>query len=336
MELALYCPNLGYYERPESRIGKAGDYYTSMSVGPLFGELLAFQFADWVEAIPGPMQLVEAGAHDGRLASDILSWLKANRPALWPRLEYWIVEPSPNRQKWQQQTLNEFAAKVRWFAEFPDAVTGVIFCNELLDALPFQRFGWDAKMQSWFEWRIDENFTWVGRGAPAEPPSGFEIPPELLAVLPDGFTLEVSSVAAEWWQTAAKSLQRGKLLAIDYFLTVDELLRPERVHGTARAYHAHHASKDLLANPGEQDITAHVNVSQLQRTGEAEGLTTEPLLTQAAFLTAGFQKFWGARPPRAHRSGSDLSQFQTLAHPEHLGERFKVLIQSRDHGARSL
>ena len=243
MELALYCPNLGYYERPESRIGKAGDYYTSMSVGPLFGELLAFQFADWVEAIPGPMQLVEAGAHDGRLASDILSWLKANRPALWPRLEYWIVEPSPNRQKWQQQTLNEFAAKVRWFAEFPDAVTGVIFCNELLDALPFQRFGWDAKMQSWFEWRIDENFTWVGRGAPAEPPSGFEIPPELLAVLPDGFTLEVSSVAAEWWQTAAKSLQRGKLLAIDYFLTVDELLRPERVHGTARAYHAHHASR---------------------------------------------------------------------------------------------
>src|SRR5688572_18648672 len=111
MEIALYCPNLGYYERPDSRIGKGGDYYTSVSVGPLFGELLAFQFAKWLEVLPGSVQLVEAGAHDGQLAHDILSALPA---PLIARLEYWIIEPSQNRQKWQKQTLNEFAGKVRW------------------------------------------------------------------------------------------------------------------------------------------------------------------------------------------------------------------------------
>src|SRR6185295_6681386 len=88
IELALYCPNLGYYERPESRIGKHGDYYTSVSVGPLFGELLAFQFSKWLETMPGPVKLVEAGAHDGRLALDIL---RALPRSLLDRVEYWIV-----------------------------------------------------------------------------------------------------------------------------------------------------------------------------------------------------------------------------------------------------
>lgn len=322
MELALYCPNLGYYERPERRIGKAGDYYTSVSVGPLFGQLLAFRFADWLEAIEGPVQLVEAGAHDGRLAKDILSWLKANRPALWERLEYLIAEPSANRQKWQQETLNEFAAKVRWFAEFPEAVGGVIFCNELLDSLPFKRFGWDAKEQVWFEWCVTEDLGWARVPSRVDGP-----PPELASVLPDGYTWEVGIAAAKWWLTATQSLRAGKLCAIDYFLADEEVWRPERVHGTARAYREHRVSSDLLANPGEQDITAHVFLRPLQILGKSAGLTNEPLITQASFLASIVRDGFGQ--PNA-------KQFQTLTHPEHLGERFKVFIQSRDHGARGL
>ena len=317
MELALYCPNIGYYERPESRIGKGGDYFTSVSVGPLFGQLLALHFAKWLESVPGPVQLVEAGAHDGRLALDILTALPSS---LLTRLEYWIIEPSEKRQKWQQQTLNKFAAKVRWFRDFPKAVKGIIFSNELLDALPFQRFGWDARMQSWFEWRVSDHFTWAGRGNPAAPPRGFDIPPPLNAILPDGYTLEVNSGALNWWQNAARALQAGKLMAIDYFFTADELLRPERVHGTARAYRAHHATEDLLASPGEQDITAHVNVTPLQAVGEAQGLATYGLITQAAFLTPLFE------------GRESIAQFKTLTHPEHLGHRFKVFVQSRSHG----
>src|SRR5882724_11962297 len=115
MELALYCPVYGYYEAEKDTVGRAGDFYTSVSVGSLFGQLLAFQFADWLNELPDKdcrLQLAEAGAHNGQLAHDILTWLRANRPALFSRIEYILIEPSPIRQKWQQKMLDEFAGKV--------------------------------------------------------------------------------------------------------------------------------------------------------------------------------------------------------------------------------
>ena len=129
------------------------------------------------------------------------------------------------------------------------------------------------------------------------------------------------------WRKACRSA--GKLCAIDYFLTDEEIWRFERVHGTARAYYKHGVCDDLLANPGEQDITAHVFLRPLKKLGEMAGLTTEPIITQAAFLTRILQQ--GAELPKGR-----VGQFKTLTHPEHLGERFKVFIQSRDHGSTNL
>jgi len=101
MDQALYCPNLGYYEQEGRRIGRSGDFFTSVSIGPLFGQLLAFQFARWQEeGALEPWQLVEAGAHDGQLALDVLSWLVEHRPEFFDRLEYWLVEPSRRRRRW--------------------------------------------------------------------------------------------------------------------------------------------------------------------------------------------------------------------------------------------
>lgn len=332
MELALYCPNLGYYERPGTRMGRGGDYYTSVSVGPLFGELLARHFQHWLnrkggQALhPGPFQLVEAGAHDGQLAHDILSFLRRRHPGFYRLIEYWIIEPSANRQKWQQDTLKEFAGKVRWFAEFPAGIIGIIFANELLDALPFRRFGWDILKQGWFEWCVSKDLTWT-RVPVVEPPlsdAGLELPPGLTELLPDGFTLEFSSAAADWWRKAARALRGGRLIGIDYFLTADELLQPERPHGTARAYRSHHAIGDLLAAPGEQDLTAHVNGTHLQSIGESEGLMTDGRpLSQSSFLTVSH---WEPE------SAEQVRQFQTLTHPEHLGHKFKVLSQARNYG----
>src|SRR5205823_2938276 len=154
MRLALYCPKFGYYDHLEGRIGRQGDFFTSVSVGPLFGELLAFQFAQWLERLSGaPLQLVEAGAHDGQLAFDILSWLGQNRPALLGSLQYWIIEPSSRRHGWQKERLENFAHHVRWFKDLdalpPGGVRGVIFSNELLDAMPVHRLGWDAALGRW-------------------------------------------------------------------------------------------------------------------------------------------------------------------------------------------
>jgi SAM-dependent MidA family methyltransferase len=375
MELALYCPVHGYYETKKDNPGRHGDFYTSAGVGELFGQLLAFQFAEWLETLNPParrsaaktaqplaapkrsaggptLNLVEAGAHDGQLANDILTWLQLNRPELFDRVEYRVIEPSPRRQEWQKKTLEQYSSHVRWFDSLqsvssPDPqsairnpqLNGVVFSNELLDAMPVHRLGWDAQNKKWFEWGVavdGEKFIWakiqtpptvakamVGRDARPQ-----TLDPGLLAVLPDGYTIETCPAAEDWWREAAGILERGKLMTIDYGLTAGELFSPSRPRGTLRAYFRHHASDDLLANVGEQDLTAHVNFSAIQAAGESVGLRTEMFSTQSQFLTRILGKaskddsfgVWNTNQTR---------QFQTLTHPEHLGRAFRVLVQSR-------
>ncbi len=366
MELALYCPVYGYYEKEGDIIGRRGDYYTSVSVGKLFGQLLACQFSQWLDAdsaAPGSgLQLIEAGAHRGDLGFDILKWFETTRPDLFKRVEYWILEPSPVHRKWQQEKLAEFGKRTRWVEDFaalpgsPErdphrAAYRVIFSNELLDAMPVRRFGWDAARQRWFEWGVsikNNEFAWV-RMAPGQEFGGGEDTAvaylqRMLAslakgdqgslarfssVLPDGFTMEISPATECWWQSAAGCLGNGKLVALDYGHTIEELLTPERTGGTLRAYHRHHLVEDILALPGEQDITGDVNFTLVERAGEAAGLRTEFFGDQTRYLTDIARRIWEGRCVFGEWSSEYTRQFQTLTHPEHLGGRFRVLVQAR-------
>ncbi len=334
MRLALYCPDYGFYEKEEDTIGRNGDFYTSVSVGNLFGELLAFQFAEWLlecQSETCPVQIVEAGAHRGQLARDILTWFQEHRPERFDSLQYTIIEPSPARQKWQTSTLAQFEGKVLWHSRITQAsrVSGIIFANELLDAMPVRRFSWDAERKAWFEWGVtlkNGELGWARLDSKISPP--FQTSENLLAVLPDGFTFESCEEGVKWWQDAARALERGRLMTIDYGMSAEDLFSPERTNGTLRGYYRHHSTSDLLANPGQQDLTAHVNFSALIAAGEAIGLKTDKLETQAHFLTQivsraqnnGICEQWSASRAR---------QFQTLTHPEHLGRSFRVLVQSR-------
>ena len=347
MELALYCPETGYYEARMDTVGRQGDFITSVSSGELFGQLLAFQFGEWLENLnqfktpAEKLKIIEAGAHDGKLAADILGWLKKNRAEIFSEIEYCLIEPSAPRRQWQRESLKEFP-NVRWFADFqnlkletPDAtVTGVIFSNELLDAFPVQRFGWEAKEKKWFEWGVTlagEKFVWA-RLPESLPSSSSHLQPlpELEAVLPDGYTVEISPAAEKWWQEAATVLTHGKLVAIDYGFTAEEQFSPARPNGTLRAYHRHRVSDDPLANPGEQDLTAHVNFSAIQKVGESAGLQTELFCTQPQFLTRIFSAAV-KRNEFGNLDSKQVRQFQTLTHPEHLGRAFRVLVQSREN-----
>jgi SAM-dependent MidA family methyltransferase len=369
MVIALYCPKIGYYERQSAVIGSAGDFYTSASISPVFGQLLAWQFAEWSGQLrPGPITWIEAGAHDGRLALTMLDWLGKNRPGLLERLTYWIIEPSSTRWHWQQQTLRPFGSKVQWAESFDhdgievtDSIHGIIFSNELIDAFPVHRLAWDATAKEWFEWgiagvrgniavstqgaRIESSiheqgrssidFVWVRLPRPAIDieheltVAGFEIPSALKEVLPDGFIIDIAPSAATWWSSAAKRLAQGKLLTIDYGGTVDELLKPERPGGTLRAYFQHHATSDVLVRPGEQDLTAHVNFTQLQRAGENASLRTEHLISQGAFLGDIVRAIVERPGTSANWNQQQLRDVQRLIHPEHLGHSFRVLVQSR-------
>ncbi len=339
MELALYCPDLGFYERFPHRIGRRGDFYTSVSVGPLLRRMLAFHFSRWLgelESAGGRWQLVEAGAHDGQLAVDILTWLKEHAPGTFDRLDYLILEPSGRRESWQRARLSELGFGGRWIRSWSDlpagSLRGVVFSNELLDAFPARRYGWDAQARRWFEYGVDlrqGQLVWCRLpptvdGESGSPPA---VPAPIRSMLPDGFVVECVPEARRWWRQAAAALGGGCLMTIDYGFDRAVALDPTRPQGTLRAYREHRLVSDLLADPGEQDLTGHVDFAALREVGEASGLRTETLVTQGRFLTGVMEQIVRLRAPGFDWSRAARSQFQTLTHPEHLGDRFKVLIQ---------
>jgi SAM-dependent MidA family methyltransferase len=156
-----------------------------------------------------------------------------------------------------------------------------------------------------------------------------EIPSAILDVLPDGFTTEVCPAAENWWRETAVWLPHGKLLTFDYGLETEEFFTPHRANGTLRAYHRHKLSGDLLAHPGEQDLTAHVNFTTIKRAGEAAGLRTATDTSQARFLTDIAQRAWREDSGFGGWTPEHTRQFQTLTHPEHLGRAFRVVVQTK-------
>jgi SAM-dependent MidA family methyltransferase len=353
MELALYAPELGYYERSPRPVGHQGDFYTSVSVGPVFGELLGFQFAQWLADSDfvqpeAPVDLVETGAHDGRLAGDILGWLETGRPALLPRIRMWLVEPSPRRRQWQWETLRRFGPTVQWVSgldeleERTGGVRGVFYSNELLDAFPVHRIAWNSTARAWEEQGVavaGDRFSW--RKLPTEAVTAAQadrvrlsaLPAELLSVLPDGFTVEACPAAAAWWREAAGVLRQGALVTLDYGFADDAVLRPELPAGTLRAYRNHRGFSDVLSDPGEQDLTAQVDFESVAAAGEAAGMMPLVRASQRGWLTRIFGETLAAGSGFPAWDAARIRQFQTLTHPEHLGRRFQVLVQTRIPGA---
>jgi len=285
----------------------------------------------------GLWQIAEAGAHDGRLAMDILEALRRTRSDLFESMEYWISEPSEARRRWQAERLSEFSPRVHWADDLhlgEEKVFKIIFSNELLDAMPVHRLGWDKKRGVWFEWGValeSGKLTWQrldGLEKEEAIKANLEaLPRGLLEVLPDGFVVEISPMAERFYNRAARGLGEGKLVTVDYGLDSEEFVMPERQNGTLRAYYKHRVSNDVLMRPGQQDITAHVNFGRLQAIGEAAGLATECFVCQDKFLIEIAARAW--KQDAGSWPAQKVRQFQTLTHPEQLGRKFRVLVQSR-------
>ncbi|MBN8246115.1 MAG: SAM-dependent methyltransferase [Verrucomicrobia bacterium] len=349
MDLALYAPGLGYYEREARTVGRAGDFQTSVSVGPLLGDLLGFECARWLSFLEGrgddPLDLVEAGAHDGRLAADLLAWFQRWRPGMFSRLRLWLVEPSARRRTWQQTTLERWKDRVHWVAALDallmqtGGIRGVFYSNELLDAFPVHRLVWRRPSGNWEELGVafdaDGGLVWRPlppariTDAAADLARLAALPSELRAVLPDGFTVDVCPAADAWWRAAAGTLRAGVLMALDYGFGEDAPLRPEHPAGTLRGYRDHRVHADDLADPGASDLTASVEFGRIAAAGESVGLRTVVRVSQRRWLTELFEATLASGAEFAPWDSARVRQFQTLTHPEHLGRRFQVLVQQR-------
>ena len=291
MELALYHPVHGYYTSASRRSGREGDFFTNVDVGPLFGEILAAQVAELWPSLRDDgaeaFHLVEAGAGDGRLARDILDAAQREHPLFYDALRVTLVDRSRAASDEQRRTLAGHAAHViTGAAELPEAVTGAIIANELLDALPVHRVvAQNGELRELYVAANGNSLCQV-----ALPPSTPRIArffSRLNVSLPDGIVAEVGLAAMDWIAGAAASLARGYIMIFDYGVEAGALYSPLHASGTLTGFRAHTAGMERwLAAPGTIDLTSHVNLTAVRAAAEDAGLVPLGMTDQTYFVTA--------------------------------------------------
>ena len=286
MERALYEPGLGYYTGDAAGPGRSGDFLTAPETHPVFGWALARQLDELWHLLGEPVPFVvrEHGAGSGALAVAILDGLARDRSALRDAIRYQAVEVDERRVK-------AFRARVS-AAGHPDAldrgpaprgVVGAILANEVLDALPVHRVvtRGGTLRELYVDWS-GERFV-EHEGEPSTPRLGARLRDEDIG-LPDGQRAEISLALDDWMARVAAELDRGLLLLIDYGYPARELYGPRHAAGTLLAYVRHRAHHDLLQHVGRQDLTAHVDLTAVERAAESAGLQRLGVTTQAEFL----------------------------------------------------
>ena len=336
MRECLYHPVHGYYSQPESR--RFADYYTSVDVHPIFGRLLARQFAEMWEQLGRPAEfwLVEGAAGTGRLASHILEFARAKLPEFYRSLRYFAVERSPARcdQMGERLSPHVSAGRCQTAVEIPAKISvGCVFSNELFDALPVHRV---LQQGGGVLQEIFVGYDGAAFGEQPMPLSTCAITEYFAAqeiTLIEGQQAEVGLEACDWIAEVGRRLERGFVLTVDYGHEAADLFDPHHMAGTVLAYANHRASEDLYAAPGQQDLTAHVNFTPLRLWGQRSGLETLGLVSQTAFLLAlgqgsEFADLYEEGMSESERVRARL-QLKTLIFPEGMGERFRVLIQQK-------
>jgi SAM-dependent MidA family methyltransferase len=374
MELALYDPTFGYYARAPRRSGRAGDFFTSVDVGPLFGDLLAVQIGEMARLMDGEaFDLVEAGAGNGRLAADVVSGLAERFPDILPRIRLHLVEASAPARAAQESSLRAHVSSRRVHKDppyrsrpvpdsvgysssrqLPESFEGVLYANELLDAFPVHQVVMrkGGLREVFVECRQGTLVTTEG---PPSTPALADYLSAAGATLSAGAHAEVNLQAVSWVRDAARRLRRGFIILIDYGHEAHELYSPTHAQGTLTSFTGHVAAgpasgvqPSWLANPGDQDITAHVDFTSVRNAAEAEGLITLGLLDQTYFLLGlanispnpenpeNLLNPLNPLNPLNLSNPSARRAFSTLMMPGGLGSTMKVLILGKHVGRPSL
>ena len=338
MRECLYHPVHGYYSQPEAR--KFADYYTSVDVNPIFGRLLARQFAEMWEKLGRPAEfvLVEAAAGTGRLARQILEFCDKTLADFYSAVRYVAVERSPARCEQMKGLLVPYIeqGRCRVELEMPAKIAaGCVFSNELLDALPVHRVVQENGALREIFVTFDGNTLSESRAALSSCAISEYFAAQRVC-FEEGQQGEAGLEACDWIMEVGRRLERGFVVTIDYGHEAGELFDAHHMAGTLLAYAGHRASEEFYAAPGRQDLTAHVNFTALRLWGERSGLQTLGMVSQTAFLLAqgqgnDFADLYEEGMSEAGRAKARL-QLKTLIFPEGMGERFQVLIQAKGAG----
>lgn len=333
MEAALYHPRHGYYASTLRRIGRKGDFFTSVSVGPLFGMLLARRLLAHYRDLGSPARwrVVECGAHDGTLAADVLAAIESLDSGAFSTLEYLIAEPLALLRDAQRRTLAGYGDRVVIAADLAahaaTPLPGVAFGNEVLDALPCHVV--EQRGGVWTECLVDHDprcgWFWTLGSAVCDRMAAMLPSPDAVA---EGWRTEVRDDFAGFLAPLRQVLERPRMIWIDYGFSREEYHAATRNEGTLRAYRDHRVVADPLQNPGDQDLTAHVDFTALAEAAHALGGRMDVRCSQGTWLT-GLARPWLA-DMEGNPDAAMLRQFQTLTHPAHLGRAFQAIELSWD------
>ncbi|MES2310033.1 MAG: SAM-dependent methyltransferase, partial [Verrucomicrobiota bacterium] len=276
MANALYDPVKGYYSRTP-QIGRKGDFFTAVSVGSSFGQIIAYQVVEAWYALdnPEPFHLIEQGAHDGSLAKDIMEELKLLEPDCFHAVQMILIEPLDSLRKLQSEKLRELSVPLQYFKSWDEvpanSLHGFFYSNELVDSFPVDLVTFQNG--KWFEKRVAIDPTSTGWMLHLEeikkddPLQGFlERIPSI-----EGYTTEIHRQIEPWMTSVLQGLKAGVILIVDYGYPESQYYMKERTCGTLQTYRLHEKSDDPLVDVGEQDITAHVNFTMLYQSALHQG-----------------------------------------------------------------
>lgn len=328
MEQALYAPGLGYYTAGAHKFGEAGDFTTAPELSALFGQTLARQVAEiMTQSAP---QVLELGAGSGKLAADMLTELE--RLGSLPD-SYSILEISADLRERQQMLLRtrlpHLFERIHWLDALPETFGGAMVANEVLDALPVHLLHWQGSALSERGVAIDDRgFCWQDRPIKDEALLQAAQPIRV----PDGYVSEICLAQRGLINSLAQRLEQGVLLFIDYGFGAREFYHPQRSSGTLMCHYRHRAHGDPFFLPGLQDITAHVNFTDVAECGIDAGLELLGYTSQAFFLiNCGITELLNKTSPEQVREYAPLSaQLQKLTSPAEMGELFKVIALGKN------
>ena len=362
MHMALYTPGLGYYSGGATKFGLAGDFVTAPEISPLFAKTLALQAAQILAATQG--NILELGAGTGKLAADLL--LELQQLKQLPE-QYFILEVSDYLRQVQRETLqkklpDDLFKRVAWLDALPpspqpspsrgeedisvncDAATpsppvgegwgegskgfnGLILANEVLDAIPVHLIVNTSQGLHERGVSFDGDFIWqdkpLAKGKLHDEVSAYSLPIDYLT--------EVCSAASALILSLAEMLENGVILLVDYGFGAAEYYHPQRNQGTLMCHYQHYAHDNPLINIGLQDITAHVNFTQIAHAGQAHGIRLAGYVNQAQFLiNCGILTILQQFSPQDSSYIKLAAAAQKLLSPAEMGELFKVIAFSKN------
>ena len=339
MQAALYDERDGYYcRRGRVRWGRAGDYRTAPERSPLFAATFARYFMKLFVELGSPERwsIIEAGAGAGDFAYGVLSSLQSNFPDVFAVTHYLIDEISPDARAQARAKLGRFLDRVefRRLSEIVEPLPeAVIFSNELLDAFPLHRvIGRNGRLRELYVSTDDADFVWLESDL-EEHVAEYCARTQLR--LAEGQIAEVNLEAEKFISRAASLFDHGFLITVDYGAERNELLAaPHRFNGTLRSFYKHQAAHNLLARPGDQDLTTTVDWTQVREAGERNGLETLRLECLDKFLlNEGLLDELAAATSHA-RDSVEALRLQTGAREliiaDGMAASFQVLVQKKN------